>query len=152
MHMASNGLGRPSDEVTAAEYEEIFRTVFVLFLFYDTAVALPKTSALFFYTRLFGSTGRAFRYATWLGHFFVATWVVVIFIVTVFMCNPPQKFWLPDTAGTCLPVGIPWLSSAIPTTLIDLYVIILPLPMLWKLQLKPSRKFLVTCVFLCGYW
>ena len=36
--------------------------------------------------------------------------------------------------------------------LIDLCILVLPLPMLWGLQAGRGKKLLVMGVFVCGYW
>lgn len=122
------------------------------FFIWDMAITFPKISVLFFYTRVFGSAGREFRYALWIAFGLVLAWLFAMCFVTIFTCNPPSKWWNPDGPGACMAPSTPWLAAIIPQTIIDLYVLILPLPMLWKLQLKPKRKFWVSCVFVCGYW
>jgi hypothetical protein len=44
-----------------------------------------------------------------------------------------------------------WLSSAIPVVIIDLILLVLPLPMIWKLRIKRSRDFAVLGVFILCY-
>lgn len=53
--------------------------------------------------------------------------------------------------GHCSNVDTVWLGSVIPSTIIDLIILIMPLPMIWKLQMKLTKKILVMGVFVCGY-
>ena len=131
--------------------ESMLKANFAALFVWDAAVSLPKISALFFYDRVFGSSGRALRRALWLGYFLNLGWMFAMWIVTVCTCVPTYKYWRPMSAGTCMSPDTPWLVAVVPQMIIDLYVLILPLPLLWKLQLKPMRKFLVSCVFVCGY-
>ncbi len=81
----------------------------------------------------------------------VYIWFLGILISVVFSCVPVQKSWMPMIDGHCSNVDTVWLGSVIPSTIIDLIILIMPLPMIWKLQMKLTKKILVMGVFVCGY-
>lgn len=52
--------------------------------------------------------------------------------------------------GTCLPVGQTFYGLAIFTIICDVIIILLPIPLLLSLNIKPAQKAGVVCLFLLG--
>ena len=150
MYLIPKALNNSGNALTLEAQEQYMKADFVGLITWDLAVSLPRTSAIFSYSRVFGST-RPFRRALWVGHALILAWLTVALLVTAFTCNPPAKWWDRALEGTCMDPKVPWLIAMVPQTFIDLYVLILPMPMLWKLHLQPARKILVGGVFFCGY-
>ncbi|KAJ3495055.1 hypothetical protein NLG97_g3671 [Lecanicillium saksenae] len=79
----------------------------------------------------------------------------IILMATVFLsCRPFQKFWqiYPDPGNACQPalsIQIIWTNLALNATT-DLYLMSIPVPMLWKSGLKLSRKIASTILFTSG--
>lgn len=92
-----------------------------------------------------------FKYALWFGHIINVMWIVGYFFVIGFMCEPVEKAWKPLTPGTCMDLSKLWQGSVISSLIIDFVVIIMPLPMLWGLRMKATRKLRVSLVFFCAY-
>lgn len=44
------------------------------------------------------------------------------------------------------------MGSAIPSVLIDIIILVLPLPKLWHLKIDLARKIGLMTVFILGYW
>ena len=128
------------------------KMLFAQYFIYDAGVSLTTFSALLFYTRIFTSQSARFRRTIWMTHALVLLWLLGIWFATLFLCSPIQKQWNPTVDGSCGDTGGLWLGSAIPSVIIDAIILALPMPMLWRLKLKRSRKILVTGVFICGYW
>ena len=131
---------------------ELLKLLWVEYYIFDTGTSLAKSSALFFYARIFNSANnKKFKYALWATQAAVFLWLFAILISVVFSCIPVQKTWQPWIEGHCSNEDTVWLGSVIPSIIIDFVILILPLPMLWKLQIKPLQKLLVTGIFICGY-
>lgn len=150
--MITLGLGKHIQTITPNSEIEQLRALYACYIVYDISISLPKMSALLFYARVFTTQEKRFKYALWFTHFLVIGWVVSVALLGVFLCDPVEKQWKPTIAGHCHPNTVLWLTSAIPSVVIDLILLILPLPMLWQLQMKLSRKILIMAVFVCGYW
>lgn len=150
--MVRLGLGKHIAVVPMPNVLQALKVLFATYLVYDTGLTLAKMSALLFLARIFGSHSRNFNRLLWATHGLVWAWWVGIVFATIFMCKPVAKQWNPALEGTCGSNDALWLGSAIPSVIIDLVILVLPMPMLWRLQLRPSRKILVTTVFVCGYW
>lgn len=83
--------------------------------------------------------------------FYDAGWFVAGCLSTLFQCVPIEKAWSIVEGGHCFSQWAWFLATAIPSTLIDLCILLMPLPMLWRLQVSKTRKVMIIGVFLCGY-
>ena len=62
-----------------------------------------------------------------------------------------EKYWIFYLPGTCAGQFPGTFGSAISSVIIDIAILIIPLPPIWKLNLKTSRKLSVLAVFVLGY-
>ncbi|KAI1260513.1 hypothetical protein F5Y18DRAFT_419999 [Xylariaceae sp. FL1019] len=145
------GLGLHIDDVPPDNVERFLKLLWIIYYIFDTGTAMAKSSALFFYARVFGSTNSRFRYALWVVHAMNVAWTVTILFHVIFMCTPIEKAWKVTLPGNCVNTGLLWLGSGASSLGIDILILLLPLPMLWRLQMKPHRKLLITVVFITGY-
>ena len=152
IRMISLGLGKHIQGIPPSNEIKQLKALYACEMIYDISISLPKISVLLFYARVFTTQERVFRYALWFTHFLVIGWLLSIVLFTSLLCDPVEKQWKPTIPGYCHPNTEAWLASAIPSVVIDLILLLLPLPMLWRLQMKKSRKFLIMAVFICGYW
>lgn len=61
-----------------------------------------------------------------------------------------QKSWIPLTPGTCLS-NVPMFEALAAVTIIfDVVIFLLPIPVLWTLQMNRRRKTALSGVFLLG--
>lgn len=151
LKLVSLGMGKHIQLVDSENFEPFFKLLWIEYFIFDTGTAVAKSSALFFYARIFGSVNCWFKWSLWAIHFMNVGWLVGILSGVTFMCNPIQKAWKVHLPGTCLNTGILWLGSGISSLLIDILILLLPLPMLWRLQLRLTRKLQIIVVFICGY-
>lgn len=114
-------------------------------------MAVSKTSALLFYTRVFTMANTKFKYALWAVHTMNIAWFIGTLLSVTFICNPIEKVWDFTLPGTCLNFRRLWLGNGLPNLIIDVIILVLPLPMLWKLQMKTTRRIQISGVFVCGY-
>lgn len=71
--------------------------------------------------------------------------------VVLFQCNPISTFWLeaPGTSGKCLennPVAITTYVASVINCLADWAFGILPLFIVWSLNMKKSKRIVVMCI------
>lgn len=80
----------------------------------------------------------------------------VIFYLALFLfqflaCRPLAHAWNPLIPGTCVPDKlIVHIISASINTASDLIIVILPQPVIWRLELSKKRKWGLSAVFLLG--
>ena len=152
LYMVRLGLGKHFTEIPPENVHKQLKALYGLYICYDFGIALPKTSAAFFYMRIFGTQTKSFKYALWITHFLILLWFLFSLLFGVFQCNPVRKHFEPELPGHCVPTSTLWLSGAIPSVIIDFLLLVLPLPMLWRLKMKMSRRILIMMVFVSGYW
>lgn len=108
-----------------------------------------KLTFLFQYNRVLAA--HKMQKVVWIFGAFIMAWAVSQIFVTVFDCVPVQKFWDGSLAGTCTP-NIPfWYINAAGNIATDLSIIILPLPILGKLQLRKKQKYFLVGIFSLGF-
>ncbi|ROT41233.1 hypothetical protein SODALDRAFT_330954 [Sodiomyces alkalinus F11] len=129
------------------------KLLFSVYFVYDVALFVTKESALLFFSRIFPKRNNSawWNWALWITHGINAAWLIGIIFGTIFMCDPVEKGWNPMIPGTCGENSALWLGSAVPSVVIDLLILLLPLPKIWGLQLSTARKTGVTLVFVLGY-
>lgn len=144
------GLGKHISEV-GASLSQLALVLFVENFIYNTGLTLVKMSVVLFYMRFFG-TVRVYRYLLWISGFLVVGWFIAITSVAVFMCAPIRKQWQPTVPGHCIDPHACFLGATITNVIIDFILLVLPAPMLWRVNVKASRKAGLVGVFATGYW
>lgn len=110
---------------------------------------LVKISVLHFYTKIFRT--RTLAYSAYaIGAVAMAYWLSTV--LTAFaLCRPFAYNWDKLTIkGHCGNTSVYYLSTAIVNLLTDVAIVVLPLPQLWGLQMKSSRKLALTAIFSLG--
>lgn len=121
---------------------------------YSTLIWSLKLSMLFFYMRLMEGLDRRYRMRIYLG-FFLVIGTFMTTILTIFLgCRPFNHYWQvsPDPGKQCQPAvsdPIVWSSFAANVTT-DLYLIAIPLPLLWGSTLKLVKKLASTIILGAG--
>ena len=70
----------------------------------------------------------------------------------IWSCTPVRKSWQPHEEGHCINYYAQCLAVALFDVLLDLLILLLPMPQVFRLQMKLSRKLLTAAVFASGYW
>ncbi|KAI0146298.1 hypothetical protein GGR57DRAFT_506594 [Xylariaceae sp. FL1272] len=119
-------------------------------ILYVFNLVFTKLSILFMYYRIF-----RFDYikrASYAIATFVILWVITITFLFIFICVPVEKLWYPQLEGHCINQVGTWIANAASTILSDLAILLLPLPQIWKLQLKTGTKVAVSLAFGLGFF
>ena len=145
------GLGKHMDTLEPWQIELGLKILYAVYHPYNIAVALTKLSVIFFYARVFTTHNKWFRYSLWASGFIVIGILTFSIFESIFQCTPIARAWIPTLDGTCVDEQSAWYAHAALSMVTDVIILTLPLPMLWKLQLKWSQKALISGVFICGY-
>lgn len=81
---------------------------------------------------------------------FVLSFGIGLILQAFLICRPFAKIWDPLLPGTCGSSKTSFLADGIINIVIDLTIIILPMPMVWHLQMSQQRKTALTVVFALG--
>ena len=142
------GLGQHIDDISPKNTEQLLKVLWAAYFFSDAGIALPKASVLLFYQRVLTTQNQWFKCGLWLGHSLNFLWWLSGIARDLVFCDPVYKYWKPETPGSCRSAASLYLGSAIPSVVIDFYILILPLPVLARLSLKFIRKLLIWGYFL----
>ncbi|PLB48751.1 hypothetical protein P170DRAFT_455637 [Aspergillus steynii IBT 23096] len=121
---------------------------------YSALIWALKLSMLCFYVRLTDGLGKRYRVPVWVGFGLVVGTFIASIITILGACRPIHKYWQinPDPGNVCqagVSKPIVWVSFAANVST-DLYLIFIPIPMLWKSSLKPIKKIASTIVLSTG--
>ncbi|KAI6086826.1 hypothetical protein F4821DRAFT_122653 [Hypoxylon rubiginosum] len=151
-YLVELGLGRYPETIPPDNVIKIYKSVFVAQVVYFLGMAFARSSALFFYQRIFDHVGSRVRYVIWIAQILNIAWCITFSVETFAHCHPIQKFWTPSMKeGHCLDQRIVYLGNSIVSVTIDLLILMIPAPLLWRLKLSTLRKIQVTFVFVLGY-
>lgn len=117
---------------------------------YFCAQALAKLSILLMYHRLFG-INKKFRIALCVAGALTIMWWIAAFLDSIFECVPVQAIWDKSIRDPqCQNVRASALGTGIANMILDILFLIIPLPMIWKLQVTKRIKVSLTGIFLLG--
>ncbi|PWY64259.1 integral membrane protein [Aspergillus heteromorphus CBS 117.55] len=148
--MISEGMGVHADNLPAWRIVMIAKFLLVAEILYVYNLVWTKLSILLMYYRIFHFT--YFKKWAYIIGTFVIMWVICITFLFVFICVPVQKVWEPSLPGHCINQVGTWVANATSTIATDLVILFLPLPQVWKLQLRLSEKFALTIAFGLGFF
>ncbi|KAH6644585.1 hypothetical protein C7974DRAFT_408257 [Boeremia exigua] len=131
---------------------------------YMICTTLIKVSILFFYRRITASLTITFVYWVWGSIVFCLLYGITFIFLIAFTCNPTEGFfylfdsaWRSQHEVTCRDEGVIIVAVAAISTFQDFVIALLPVFLIWKLQIPRTQKLalcglfglgLVTCV--CG--
>ena len=115
---------------------------------YNPAVVAIKSSILLLYRRLF--PGRHFHIILWCVGGFVLSYSIAQCLVEVFECSPVNSLWNPQVKGECIDLSSELIASSVLNVVTDVFLLVLPLPILWRLQISMKRKLELIGIFLLG--
>jgi hypothetical protein len=74
-----------------------------------------------------------------------------VFFAAVFQCSPVQYTWDKTiVGGSCFNQQAFYRYVSLPNILTDFVILIMPMPVVWKLQTRLTHKVALTGVFLLG--
>ncbi|OAQ69796.1 hypothetical protein VFPPC_15487 [Pochonia chlamydosporia 170] len=135
-----------------------FIGLFIAQHFYTVTMSLIKCSILAFYWRLFNPR-RSTRRQIWILFSVVCVWGVTSFLLTNFQCIPIAAFWrrfdpndnITKDSYVC-PIRIHhfFIATSIPNITTDIFMLLIPLPCIWSLQLCRPQKIALLGIFALG--
>ncbi|KAF2142053.1 GMC oxidoreductase [Aplosporella prunicola CBS 121167] len=151
--LADVGLGR---DIWTLPFKNITQVLYIYYFdedLYLTALPMIKISILCFYLRIFPE--RNFRRIVYGVIGCCVGYGIAFLLVSVFQCRPISYAWTQwdgEHQGSCNNINAQGWTSAAINVVLDLVVIILPLPLLAKLQLNKRKKALLMLMFCVGFF
>ncbi|PTB77132.1 hypothetical protein M440DRAFT_1401464 [Trichoderma longibrachiatum ATCC 18648] len=142
------GFGHHAAFLTAEQRYYSLLYFFIFQCFVKNTVAITKLSFLFLYLDIFPQ--KKFRMICWAMILQIAAGLVALSFTTIFQCTPVQYSWDKTIPGTCINIKAFWYGQSGWNTLMDLLVLVLPIPVILKLQMNRRAKISILAVFILG--
>ncbi|OQD90663.1 hypothetical protein PENANT_c001G09303 [Penicillium antarcticum] len=143
------GLGKHVWIVPINDVVKVMQLLFVYVLIYVAVVPLIKLSVLLFYQRIFGMTKMM-----WFCVFLTVGYVISCYIAFLVCCRPVSYYWsqyIDPTGGKCIFNLYPfYIGNAAANVTTDVIILLVPVPLVWKLQMRTSQKFMLCGIFMLG--
>ncbi|PYI01253.1 hypothetical protein BO78DRAFT_401468 [Aspergillus sclerotiicarbonarius CBS 121057] len=126
------------------------KTILAGTIIYLPALATAKFALLMLYYRLVGMV-RVWKCVIYLVASIIAGYTVAITLALIFACNPIAKNWdVTITTGHCINRTGFYLATAITNTVSDVMLILIPIPVVFRLRLPLIQKLGISCMFGIG--
>lgn len=117
---------------------------------YATSLAFTKLSILLFYLRLSPHTW--FRILVYILAVTVVVYATVYDLISIFGCRPLAASW--DlrliSSATCMDQLTKYMALSILNIIIDVFTLVLPIPIIARLQMPRRQKISVCAIFATG--
>lgn len=143
-----NGYGMHEVDLTDEQLSTALMFFWIAQTPYKVVVCLNKVSVTLFSKRIF--TAQRFQTVSSFVLGIIVCWGLGALGATVFQCIPAKASKDPNVHSTCIDKEAFWTAYAIGNVITDAIVLILPLPMVFRLQLKFHDKIMVSGIFLLG--
>ncbi|KAL9052718.1 MAG: hypothetical protein Q9162_005219 [Coniocarpon cinnabarinum] len=132
----------------AAILQRLGRLLYSIALIYFAACTFAKLSILALYRRVF--TSQWTRVATWiLIALVIANWIATS-IPSAAQCVPVSMVFNPKIHGKCINLKAFYKYSNLPALIIDVPMLLLPIPSCLRLHATWPRKLGLIFIFICG--
>lgn len=126
-----------------------FKYLLLLACYYYTMVAVPKLAVLALYSRLL--TIEPYRTIIRVLATILVLSAIVIFVMCLNLCQPFEANWNPYIPGAkCLDQQAFYTYASLPNIVTDVAMLILPIPVVWKLHASKKVKLGLVATFLTG--
>lgn len=152
------GAGVHTAELSLENYPGLFQSNYANRLLYVFALGFVKTSLLVFYLRV--DPRKWMRYTVWFIMFTIIGLTVATALICIFECWPPALYWdVPAqlsgaAAAKCMDIHRRqtfFEANGIINIVQDACIYLLPIPMLWKLQVPKRQKAALLFLFCIGF-
>ncbi|KAL4901292.1 hypothetical protein BDW74DRAFT_84770 [Aspergillus multicolor] len=145
--------GEHGDDIPIYHIVSYQKSFIAIQLLYFSNAVLTKSSLLLLYHRTFGVVEH-FCWALWVSWFLVAGYFVACVIASIISCIPVSYMWHrfedPRAPGSCYNEIAFFRWNGFANMLLDILMLILPLPMVWQMGLCQKQRLLLTGIFLMG--
>lgn len=143
-----HGMGRHVIAVAPHDLTMVRKGDYVFSHFYDFALVTVKLGILSFYYRVF--VVPLFRKIVIATAIFIICWGIGITVTLLLVCRPLNAYWDSNVTGKCLDLVTFTYFTNITNLITDLWIFLIPVPVIWHLQLQTKKKLLLCFIFSIG--
>ncbi|CZR68781.1 related to integral membrane protein PTH11 [Phialocephala subalpina] len=151
--LSKNGLGLDMWNVSFGKIETFLYLFFWDELIYLSALPLTKISILLFYLRIFPR--RSFKYSVYALIAANILYLISFEVVSIWQCRPIKgawKRWDGEFKCTCNNINLQGWLSAVFNIVLDIAMLSLPMPELYKLSMSTKKKVHIMLMFGVGFF
>ncbi|KAF8463422.1 hypothetical protein BDZ91DRAFT_682723 [Kalaharituber pfeilii] len=149
--MVSYGAGRHATTIPPADFIKGLKLNLITQLLNLVSILFVKLSICFFLARL--APAPIYNRLCYGTAIFMTIYTIACEFTIAFQCVPMGKIWNRAIEGTCFSIstlqGLSYTYSAV-NILTDFFLVILPVPMIWTLQIPTRQKAVLTMVLALG--
>ena len=82
----------------------------------------------------------------------VGSYTLAYNLVAIFQCVPVKASWDTSIHGTCVDLATEYFVAGITNVLTDIIILVLPIPLVWQLQVSVQKRWLIYGTFMLGGW
>ncbi|KAK3368472.1 hypothetical protein B0H63DRAFT_76543 [Podospora didyma] len=143
------GFGQHIYNLTAENKIEALKYFYLCQITYKTSINLTKCSILLLYVRIFGNV----RWIKYLCSFLigcVSLYCIASVAATIFQCSPLPRAFNKSIPGRCIDNGDFWYANAGFSVGTDVIILLVPMPLVYKLQIPRLQKVGLALIFALG--
>ncbi|KAH7124487.1 hypothetical protein EDB81DRAFT_911243 [Dactylonectria macrodidyma] len=118
-------------------------------LIYGLCQMFIKLSYLSLYLRI--APHKTYRLALYISMGLVTAYGISGALVSMLLCLPFKKLWQPDIPGHCIDVNTFYMFNTSTNIVFDIAIYIMPLHILWNLNLPKRQRMALVLVFALGF-
>ncbi|KAG6354181.1 hypothetical protein INS49_004785 [Diaporthe citri] len=131
----------------------LFKLTYALEILFGIAITTVKFSILWFYWELFATSGGVTHNKRIIQVAAVACtiWFLVMNFLVIFQCIPIHAYW--DKLAQplyCMDTPKLLLAYELTNLFLDVFILCIPMPIVWQLNLKSSKKISLLGIFFLG--
>ncbi|RAH41953.1 uncharacterized protein BO95DRAFT_371900 [Aspergillus brunneoviolaceus CBS 621.78] len=143
------GVGKHIWVVNMDDIVAMVKVLFANVLLYVTTVTLIKLSIILSYRRIFGM-----RWTMWACIVLALSYWVGCTIAFLAACQPVSYYWTkyldPEGGRERYNLYAFYIGHAVANMVGDIVILLVPVPLVWRLQLRRSQKIQILSIFLLG--
>jgi hypothetical protein len=143
-----HGMGKHVIVVSPHDQSMVRKGDYVFSHFYDCALVFVKLGILAFYHRVF--VVPLFLKIVTATAAFVIAWGIGITVALALACRPIEAYWDASVEGYCLNLVQFTYFTNITNMITDVWIFLMPVPVIWHLQLQTKKKLLLCFIFSIG--
>ncbi|KAJ6021167.1 hypothetical protein N7540_006671 [Penicillium herquei] len=118
-------------------------------IIWSAACCFPRLMLLALYLRIF-ERHQKYRIACYSLMVVLVAFAFADIFVSAFICWPIHYLWAVDHDGRCINIWQFYRYGTLPNIFIDLFMLVLPMPIVWRLQVSRQVKIGLGATFLTG--
>ncbi|KND87690.1 hypothetical protein TOPH_07636 [Tolypocladium ophioglossoides CBS 100239] len=144
-----HGMGRHWVTIKGHDRFETLKYFFMAQVTYKVSINLSKCCILLLYLRLFHIV-RWLRWSCWALLACIAIYCTASVAASIFQCHPVMRAFDKSIPGTCIDMAKLWFANAGFSIATDVIILLLPMPLVWRLKVPVAQKVALMAVFAVG--